>query len=80
MPWLLVLIYIIPYPTLPYPTLPYPTLPYPRNITLLHNDFNFPLDIVGLLDALDGVGLKLRPDVPFDAQLLAKYFFRFVLL
>ena len=24
------------------------------------------------------MGLKLRPDVPFDAQLLAKYFFRYV--
>ncbi len=30
----------------------------------------------GLLEALDGVGLKLRPEVPFDAQLLIKYFFR----
>ena len=34
------------------------------------------IDIVGLLDSLEGVGLRLRPDVPFDAQLLAKYFFR----
>mmetsp|Transcript_39787 Transcript_39787/g.106092 ORF Transcript_39787/g.106092 Transcript_39787/m.106092 type:complete len:500 (+) Transcript_39787:1107-2606(+) len=33
-------------------------------------------DMHGLLDALEGVGLKLRPDVPFDAALLARYFFR----
>ena len=33
-------------------------------------------DIQGLLDALEGVGLRLRPDVPFDLALLVKYFFR----
>ena len=33
-------------------------------------------DIHGLISALDGVGLKLRIDVPFDVSLLAKYFFR----
>ena len=33
-------------------------------------------DIHGLLDALGGVGLRLRTDVPFDVALLAKYFFR----
>ena len=33
-------------------------------------------DINGLLSALDGVGLRLRADVPFDAALLARYFFR----
>ena len=33
-------------------------------------------DIHGLISALDGVGLKLRMDVPFDISLLAKYFFR----
>jgi len=29
-----------------------------------------------VLDSLDGVGLKFRPDVPFDANLLVKFFFR----
>lgn len=33
-------------------------------------------DIYGLMDALNGVGLRLRTDVPFDIALLAKYFFR----
>ena len=33
-------------------------------------------DIHGLISALDGVGLKLRMDVPFDISVLAKYFFR----
>ena len=33
-------------------------------------------DIHGLLVALEGVGLRLRADVPFDYTLLAKYFFR----
>lgn len=33
-------------------------------------------DVHGLMDALDGVGLKLRPDVSFDIALLSKYFFR----
>ena len=33
-------------------------------------------DIHGLLSALEGVGLKLRTDVPFDVALLSKYFFR----
>ena len=33
-------------------------------------------DVQGLLDALEGVGLRLRPDVPFDLALLVKYFFR----
>ena len=33
-------------------------------------------DIHGLLVALEGVGLRLRADVPFDYALLAKYFFR----
>jgi predicted unusual protein kinase regulating ubiquinone biosynthesis (AarF/ABC1/UbiB family) len=33
-------------------------------------------DIYGMLDSLEGVGLRLRTDVPFDVALLAKYFFR----
>ena len=33
-------------------------------------------DVQGLLDALEGVGLRLRPDVPLDLALLVKYFFR----
>jgi aarF domain-containing kinase len=33
-------------------------------------------DVHGLFDALEGVGLRLRTDVPFDIALLAKYFFR----
>ena len=33
-------------------------------------------DIYGLMDSLNGVGLRLRTDVPFDIALLAKYFFR----
>jgi len=33
-------------------------------------------DIYGILDSLDKIGLKFRSDVPFDIQLLSKYFFR----
>jgi len=33
-------------------------------------------DIHGLLQSLEGIGLKLRPEVPFDIALLGKYFFR----
>ncbi len=37
---------------------------------------SFIADIYGLLQALEGIGLKLRTDVPFDVSLLAKFFFR----
>ena len=37
---------------------------------------SFSADVHGLFDALEGVGLRLRTDVPFDIALLAKYFFR----
>lgn len=33
-------------------------------------------DLYGLTTALEAVGLKLRPEVPFDISLLSKYFFR----
>ena len=33
-------------------------------------------DLHGLTTALEAVGLKLRPEVPFDISLLSKYFFR----
>jgi aarF domain-containing kinase len=33
-------------------------------------------DIHGLLVSMEGVGLRLRTDVPFDVALLQKYFFR----
>jgi hypothetical protein len=60
---------------LTYVTPPLPILP---NSILSRPTPSCPIpDIVGLLDSLNGVGLRLRPDVPFDAQLLAKYFFRY---
>lgn len=33
-------------------------------------------DVQGVLESLDGVGLRLRTDVPFDGALLVSYFFR----
>ena len=33
-------------------------------------------DVQGILESLEGVGLRLRTDVPFDGALLVSYFFR----